>query len=252
MPAAPVYSGVVARGVLWRVFVPVVCLLAGALFAVSAQTARGTDLRGAKLELSQLISASQDGLHQSGQQRDALAAEVAQMEDDIAAGDAGVAAAQAAADAVAPAAGLTPLHGPGLEVALDDAELPADGTLPPGVRPDDVVIHQSDVQAVVNAMWAAGADAMAIMDQRIISTSAVRCVGNTLLLQGRTYSPPFTITAIGDPTKLADSLETAPGMDLLLDAVDYFDLGYDVTTLDDVTLPAYDGPLGIDQAQPAK
>ena len=50
----------------------------------------------------------------------------------------------------------------------------------------------------MNAVWAAAADGVAIMDQRLIATSAVRCVGNTLLLQGRTYSPPFVVTAIGD------------------------------------------------------
>ena len=50
---------------------------------------------------------------------------------------------------------------------------------------DDLVVHQGDVQAVVNALWAGGAEAMSIMDVRVISTSAVRCVGNTLLLHGR-------------------------------------------------------------------
>ena len=48
---------------------------------------------------------------------------------------------------------------------------------------------------VVNAVWAAGADGVAIMNQRLVATSAVRCVGNVLLLQGRTYSPPFVVTA---------------------------------------------------------
>ena len=61
-----------------------------------------------------------------------------------------------------------------------------------------VVVHQQDVQGVVNALWRGGAEAMQIMDQRVISTSAVRCVGNTLLLQGRVSSPPYTITAVGD------------------------------------------------------
>ena len=67
---------------------------------------------------------------------------------------------------------------------------------------DDVVVHQQDVQGVVNALWRGGAEAMMVMDQRIISTSAVRCVGNTLILQGRVYSPPFTVTATGDPALL--------------------------------------------------
>ena len=81
---------------------------------------------------------------------------------------------------------------------MSDAPRDADGNYPAGVDPDDLVIHQQDVQSVVNAMWAGGAEAMMIMDQRVLTTSAVRCIGNTLLLQGRTYSPPFVVTAIGD------------------------------------------------------
>ena len=106
--------------------------------------------------------------------------------------------ARAGVDALEPAAGLVPVVGPGLRVSMSDAPRDSDGNYPAGVDPDDLVIHQQDVQAAVNALWAGGAEAMMIMDQRVLTTSAVRCIGNTLLLQGRTYSPPFVITAIGD------------------------------------------------------
>ena len=98
-----------------------------------------------------------------------------------------------------------------MTVTLADAPRSADRVLPEGTSPDDVVVHQQDVQAVVNALWAGGAEAMQIMDQRIVSTSAVRCVGNTLILQGRVYSPPYEITAIGDPERLAQSRSTRSG-----------------------------------------
>ena len=49
---------------------------------------------------------------------------------------------------------------------------------------------------MVNALWAGGAEAMTIMGERVIATTAVRCVGNTLLLHGRVHSPPFTVAAI--------------------------------------------------------
>ena len=82
------------------------------------------------------------------------------------------------------------------------------------------------MQAVVNALWAGGAEAMSIMDVRVISTSAVRCVGNTLLLHGRVYSPPFKIMAIGDPAALQQALASSEGVRLFRDAVDDFQLGY--------------------------
>ena len=58
-------------------------------------------------------------------------------------------------------------------------------------------VHQQDVEAVVNALWAGGAESMEVMGQRLLPTSAVICSGNVLPLQGKKYSPPFTISAIG-------------------------------------------------------
>ena len=106
-------------------------------------------------------------------------------------------------------------------------------------------MHQQDVQAVVNALWAGGAEAMTLMGQRVVSTSAVRCVGNTLILQGRVYSPPFVVTAVGDQDGMRRALDLAPGVQLFLDYVDRFGLGYAVTSAARTTLPAYDGPLDL-------
>ena len=112
-----------------------------------------------------------------------------------------------------------------------------------------MIVHQQDVQAVVNALWAGGADGLAVMGQRLITTGAVRCVGNTLLLYGRTYSPPFRVTAVGDPTRLRASLDTEPGVRLYRQAVDYFGLGYEVKDEREVTLPGYDGPVRLGYAE---
>ena len=65
---------------------------------------------------------------------------------------------------------------------------------------------------MVNALWAGGAEAMMLQDQRVISTSAVRCVGNTLILQGRVYSPPYVITAIGDVEGMRQRLDADPSV----------------------------------------
>ena len=97
-----------------------------------------------------------------------------------------------------------------------------------GAHPDDVIVHQQDVQAVVNALWAGGAEAMTIQGLRVISTSAVRCVGNTLLLQGQVFSPPFTIVAIGNPSAMRATLDADPGVSAFRDAVTAWGLGYQV------------------------
>ena len=136
------------------------------------------------------------------------------MTDALGVGDDDIVAEQERADEFLEAAGLTAVHGPGIQVSLDDAPRQADGSLPRGATVNDVVVHQQDVQAVVNALWSGGAEAVAIMGVRLISTSAVRCVGNTLLLHGQVYSPPFVIEAIGDTEGMADALEEARGCEL--------------------------------------
>jgi uncharacterized protein YlxW (UPF0749 family) len=236
---------VAERSPAWRVAVPVIALAAGGLFATSSHTARGTDLRPEQRDLAELVAAQRRAV-------DAAIADVRRTRTEVdnaarvgAAGDAELTAAQRLADSLAGAAGTEAVHGPALTVVLDDAPRSPDGSLPEGVTPDDVVVHQQDVQAVVNALWAGGAEAMRLMDQRVISTSAVRCVGNTLLLQGVVYSPPYRITAIGDIGRMRTALDKAPLVELYREYADALGLGYEVTSAADVRLPAYTGSLDL-------
>ena len=99
--------------------------------------------------------------------------------------------------------GLTALEGPGLRVTLTDAPKSVD---PGGEDPNLLVVHQQDIQAFVNALWAGGAEAIALQGQRLISTTGIKCVGNTVLLDGVPYSPPYVIEAIGDTASMNEEL----------------------------------------------
>lgn len=234
----------------WRALVPAIALLAGVLFATSAETAQGTDLRaGRRVELTQLIAAQERSVGDATRRVVQLQGEVDVLERQASAKDGRVATARTESGLLESYVGLRAIRGGGLTVVLDDAPRRPDGSLPDKARPDDVIVHQQDVQSVVNALWAGGADGMTVMEQRLITTGAVRCVGNTLLLYGRTYSPPFRITAIGDPARLRSRLETEPGVRLYRQAVAYFGLGYEVKDEREVTLPGYDGPLRLSYAQ---
>jgi uncharacterized protein YlxW (UPF0749 family) len=235
---------------LWRVLVPLIALAAGVLFATSAETAQGTDLRaGRRIELTQLIAAQERAVGESTRRAVTLQSDVDVLEKDASTRDGRVGSVRAESQRLEAGVGLRPLRGTGLTVELNDAPRRPDGSLPPNARPDDVIVHQQDVQAVVNALWAGGADGLAVMGQRLITTGAVRCVGNTLLLYGRTYSPPFRVSAVGDPTRLRASLATEPGVRLYRQAVDYFGLGYEVKDEREVTLPGYDGPVRLGYAE---
>ncbi len=240
------------RPSVWSVLVPVAALAAGLLFTASAITARGTTLRDDRTpQLSSLIADRNRQIVEEQAQEQALRTQVDALTGTVGGADADTAAQRARADASRAGAGLVAVHGPGVTVRLNDAPRRADGALPPGAtNVDDLVVHQQDVQAVVNALWVGGAEAMSIMGVRVISTSAVRCVGNTLLLNGRVYSPPFMITAIGDPAGLRAALASSEGVRLYRQAADDFNLVYQVTDEGDVTVAAYDGSTALQYARP--
>ena len=139
--------------------------------------------------------------------------------------------------------GLLAAHGAGLTVVLDDA-VQADGdpiASDAGVDPNQLVVHQSDMQAVVNALWAGGAEAMSIAGQRVVATSAVRCVGNTLLLNGELFSPPYRVVAIGPSAPMQRRVDLSPGVTMFREAAGYYGLGYTVESERRVSVPAYRG-----------
>jgi len=228
----------------WTLLVPLTTLGAGLLLATSAATAQGTDLRAdRRLQLTELIARERAAVDRRADAAVALRARVDAASAAVADRDSRIAAA-AAPRALEVAAGLTAVRGPAVTVSLDDAPRQP-GRPPLSDDPDDLVVHQQDVQAVVNALWAGGAEAMTLMGQRVVSTSAVRCVGNTVVLHGRVYSPPFVVTAVGDPDELTAALERDPGVQYFSTFVERFGLGYAVERSSAVELPPYDGPLEL-------
>lgn len=139
-------------------------------------------------------------------------------------------------------AGLAPVRGRGLRVTLDDSVLKES----PSGNVNDLVIHSQDVQAVVNALWRSGAEAIALNGERLVSTSAVLCVGNTLLLNGTVHSPPFVAVAIGADRDRFDA--DALVRRLRRDADD-FGLRFSVDGEDAAVVPAYDGSLAVRHAE---
>lgn len=131
--------------------------------------------------------------------------------------------------------GLVAAAGPGLVVTLDDSS----GEESPSGNLNDLVIHSQDVQAVANGLWGAGAEALAVNGQRVVPTSAMLCVGNTLLINGTVHSPPFRFTAIGD--QLQSAFMADPLVKRFAEDAERFKLGFKVEQKDRVTVPAYTG-----------
>lgn len=229
----------------WGAIVPLAAAGAGLMFAASAQTSQGTDLRSSgRSDLVDVVRAQDRAVRERAAAVQKLQGEVDALTAQAAPGNNAVARLRDQATKLAPIVGVQAVAGPALSVALDDAKRTA-ANLPKDFTADDIVVHQQDVQGVVNALWAGGAEAMMLQDQRVISTSAVRCVGNTLILQGRVYSPPYVIQAIGDLSAMRTALDKSPSVTIYRQYADLLGLGYDVNSKDRATFPAYAGSLSL-------
>ncbi|WP_415947816.1 DUF881 domain-containing protein [Streptomyces sp. KLOTTS4A1] len=236
-----------------RVLTLGVFALAGLLFVTSFNTAKGTNIRtdASLLKLSDLI---EERSHNNGNLEESLGSLRADVESLAERETGATDEEEAELKALENEAGTKKLRGEALSVTLTDAPPDAGPKLPgfPEPSPNDLVIHQQDLQAVVNALWKGGAEGIQVMDQRLISTSAVRCVGNTLILQGRVYSPPYKVTAVGDTGKLKKALNSSPEIRNYLEYVKVYGLGWEVEEPGAVTLPGYSGTVDLHYAQPVE
>jgi uncharacterized protein YlxW (UPF0749 family) len=233
-----------------RLLTAAVFALAGLIFVTSFNTAKGTNIRtdASLLRLSDLI---EERSHKNAGLDESTAAVRRQVDALAARDDGSTRAEDERLRALEAAAGTAETSGSGLTVTLNDA--PANAQAAPGYpepQANDLVIHQQDLQAVVNALWKGGAEGIKVMDQRLISTSAVRCVGNTLILQGRVYSPPYKITAVGDRGRLAKALADSPAIQNYQLYVKAYGLGWKVDEHGAVTLPGYSGTVDLHHAKP--
>jgi len=222
---------------------------AGFLLAASTLTANGSDIRVERpAQLRDLVQNEANKIDKLENNLIDIQSEIENITNGTVRSE--IQSTQVKIEQLSPVAGFTSMVGPGLVITLNDAPQ-VDLSIPENERPDvnDLLIHQEDVQSVVNALWAGGAQGVSLMGKRVIATSAVKCVGNTLLLHGKVYSPPFRIEAVGDVTKLTKSLRDDVNVAILQDYVDLFGLVYEVQRAALIELPPYEGSLLLDNVQ---
>ncbi len=252
-----------SRSLAWRIGTPLVALLSGSLLAVSAANSDGTDLRpGRYTDLAGLVEAEAQDYQGVEDRFNELTTEVDRLGGDVS--DRGVDKVRAEAAELRDPAGLTPREGQGVRITMSDApdELVEDAlernkeTEDPKQRINlnRYVVHQQDIQAVVNALWDGGASAVTIAGQRVISTTGIKCRGPVVQLQGVPYSQPFVIEAVGDQASLlgaidADQLVSGFRRDSLDSLIG---IGWSLEAEERVKAPAYDGLLDLQYARPLR
>lgn len=142
-------------------------------------------------------------------------------------------------------AGAVGVTGPGLEVVMSDSERV------PGPKEDPALyrVHDADIQLVVNALFSLGAEAIAVDSQRVVSTTAIRGAGETILVNFRPLVPPYVISAIGVSSR---TFERHPVARRLARWEGLFGLGFRVGDSEAVTVPAYAGQVGLRHAEPGR
>jgi uncharacterized protein YlxW (UPF0749 family) len=240
-----------SRPLWWRLAAPAAFGVAGVLFVTSAVSSGGTDLTGTAGridDLAGLAAAETRELEGLRAKHADLVAEVDGLTASLAKSSAG--SAQQKVEALRGPAGLDPVTGPGLTITLTDAPKSMQDNVPEDeVR--NLVVHQQDIQAVANALWEGGAEAMTIKDQRVVSTTGIRCVGNSVVLHDVPYAPPYRISAIGPVTQMLDAVNASPYIGFYLEDVADYGLGWNVEVEPTLDLPAYSGSTGLSYARPA-
>ncbi|MGH3423152.1 MAG: DUF881 domain-containing protein, partial [Nocardioidaceae bacterium] len=219
---------------------------AGLLMVTSALSANGTDLRSDTTDLSTLVHERTDRVAD-------MRGRVQTMQGKIDAMSAAVdtkalAEQRKQIDELKQPAGLTEVTGPGVRVTLTDA--PRDVHVE-GLDPNLLVVHQQDIQAFVNALWAGGAKAITLQGQRLVSTTGIKCVGNTVVLDGVPYSPPYVIEAVGDTSALYTALDASGAVQTYGEYAERYQLGLEVESRDALVAPAYDNAVNLEYARPA-
>lgn len=225
--------------ILVGAFLAVGFLLVVGISGVGDARRSGQSRRAQLVELVEERRAQVDSL---GAELRELRGEVRSAEDDV---SSGTARRSRERERARRAAGITPMEGAGVVVTLDDSDLvTADPAERRALRILDV-----DLQAVTNALWRAGAEAVAVGDARVVSITSIRGAGATITVNFRPVAPPYEVRAIG--AEAAD-VERSAVADRFATWSELFGFRFEIRPSDEVTVPGYSGPTRLTSARRAE
>ena len=139
-------------------------------------------------------------------------------------------------------AGMGEVEGDGLIITVKDSAY--ENTID---DPNNYIIHDTDLLTIINELCDAGAEAIALNNERIISTTEIRCAGATVSVNNNRYAQPFTIKAIGDPGNLENAILMRGGV---YDTLTAWGIELEINKATDIKIPAYNGILNYKHAKP--
>ncbi|MBC8016449.1 MAG: DUF881 domain-containing protein [Sporomusaceae bacterium] len=219
-----------------QVAIALVCAVLGFMLAVQFRTTQ--DIRSS-VPFQRVEDLSQR-LSQTEKERDTLLKQMHELRQAT-----GLESATKENENIRMGAGVVALEGKGIVITVDDSKRLSKA----GDNPNLYLIHDEDLLKIINELWAAGAEAISINEQRLIATSEVRCAGPTLSVNNTRYSPPYEIRAIGEPQTLENSLKMRGGV---IETLQFWGIQISIKNQEIVQVPAYKGTFRFEHAKAVK
>lgn len=235
----------------WQAYVAIIGVISGFLLVsqIQAQLAqRASTQENRNMALVRAIENSKKQIDQLGKEMEALRKQIKDMQDSQLSGENEVSGLQDKLTQLQGLAGLTPVQGPGIVIVLDDNTAGAEAakTDPSTYQPEDWIIHDKNILYIVNELREAGAEAIAVNDQRVVGTTEIRCQGNVINVNQVPLAPPYEIKAIGDPARLEQAI--ASGEEFPYLKLRQFPVK--LSQSQHLELPAYRSNLKVDALKP--
>lgn len=235
----------------WHVWLTVICLVSGLLMVTLFKTHQSLQAEATTRKNDTLISIIED-LEKETESLEQRIKDLHQLIDEArkkqSSGQGLMADMEQDIKELKMMAGLTEVKGPGVVVVLDDNAKGAEAAKSADIlnyNPENFIIHDKNVLYIINDLKNAGAEAISVNNQRIVTTSNIRCVGTVILVNSTRMAPPYEIKAIGDPDKLEEGV---------LNSQEYMwlskkDFPVKVTKHEELEIPAYTGNFSPNFAQ---
>jgi len=160
---------------------------------------------------------------------------------DAASKDSGAGALKTELEKALLVAGLTGVEGPGVEITIADSV--AEKTT---IDAESGIVHDTDIRSVVNELFGAGAEAVCVNSERLVTNSSIRCVGNTIMVNGKRCASPFVIKAIGDADALESAMNIRGG---ILDVLKLYKINVNVTKSTSIKMDKFSGATNYSYAK---
>ena len=238
------------RSFYWQI--SILCFVLGLLLAAAVYTSNQVAHAGVNATRpgfdynGYMVKVEKDKVEKDSQEIKKLREDKKHLEDIIAKGNDGKEALNSSLQESRTYAGLTEVMGPGVVVTLQDGR--KQQML--GVNPENYLIHDRDINEVINELRSAGAEAISVGNQRVVNSTAIRCVGPVAMVNEVKEGAPFVIRAIGDPNTMLSALNISSGV---LDGIRRYDPSMArAEKADSLRLPGFAGGTQMKFAKPVK